>query len=87
MSTLDTVGKFAGYAPRDPAGAAAEAPVALGDTVRFKPGAYQSSVRGFGEALNVRVDGTVIQIHAAHRWYRVAWEISPGCTGYETFKF
>ena len=39
--------------------------------------------------LHRPVTGTVVQIHRAHRWYRVAYQMGdkPGCIGYECFKF
>lgn len=54
--------------------------------MRFKPAAFSTGVAGFGSDLNVRVDGTVIQVHEEHRWYRVEYKM-PGCIGHETFKF
>lgn len=35
------------------------------------------------------VIGTVVQIHEAKRWYRVAYQMGskPGCIGYECFKY
>lgn len=44
------------------------------------------SLKGFGVMLDVKVTGTVVQIHEDHRWYRAAYE-SPQGTRYETFKF
>ena len=60
-------------------------PYEIGDKFRFKPGAYMDSLKGFGVMLDVKVTGTVVQIHEDHRWYRAAYETPQG-TRYETFK-
>ena len=59
---------------------------ALGAVVKFKPCANVDKSAGFGSVLNVKVPGTVVQIHAEHRWYRVAYETPQG-TRYECFKY
>ena len=61
--------------------------MSVGDTVRFVPAANRGATAGFSGELNVRVEATVVLIHEDHRWYRTAWEICPGCTGHEYFKF
>ena len=64
-----------------------ECPVEVGDKVRFVPSANKGASAGFGGELRVEVTATVIQVNDDHRWYRTAWEMCPGCTGHETFKF
>ena len=64
-----------------------ECPVEVGDKVRFVPSANKGASAGFGGELRVEVTATVIQVNEDHRWYRTAWEMCPGCTGHETFKF
>lgn len=54
--------------------------------MRFKPSANFGSTAGFGEDLTIEVTGVIVQIHAAHRWYRAAYETPQG-TRYECFKF
>ena len=61
--------------------------MSIGDTVQFVPTAFYCGTAGFGSELRVKVQATVIFIHPDHRWYRAEWEISPGCTGRECFKF
>ena len=64
--------------------------VDIGDKRRFTPSAFadvsesSSTHRDFG--VVAEVTGTVIQIHAEHHWYRVAYEVA-GTTQHETFKF
>lgn len=86
-STRESLGHFAGYRSAAKELPPQPCPYAVGDRVRFKPAAFSCGVAGFGGELNVRVEGTVIRVHEDHRWYRVSWEYSPGCTGYETFKY
>jgi len=61
-------------------------PYEIDDQVKFKPAAYAESTASFGGALDVKVIGTVVQIHEAHRWYRAAYETPQG-TRHECFKF
>lgn len=61
-------------------------PYDIGDTFRFKPSAYTGSTAYYGPALNAQVDGTVVQIHEAHRWYRASYDTPQGVQ-HETFKF
>ena len=63
--------------------------IEIGDKVRFLPGCNQDHSAGFDGALRREVTGTVIQVHAAHRWYRVKFKLNdkPGCIGHECFKF
>ena len=61
-------------------------PYEVGDRVRFQPCACWNATAGFAGELGAEVTGVVIQINAAHRWYRVEYEL-PGCIGHETFKF
>ena len=60
----------------------------VGDKVRFIPSAFADEFGNARKTLGVcgEVTGEVIQIHEQHGWYRVRYEIRPGCTGYETFK-
>lgn len=60
--------------------------VEIGDKIRFVPAANYDHSAGFGEILRNAVTGTVVQIHEAHQWYRVAYPM-PGCIGHECFKF
>ena len=62
-------------------------PVAIGDTVRIIPAANFDHSAGFGEILREPIPAKVIQIQEKHRWYRVRYEIRPGCIGWECFKF
>ena len=61
----------------------------LGDKVRFVPSAYHDHTIGFADILTREVEGTIVQIHKAHRWYRVEYRMGdkPGCIGYEGFKY
>ena len=52
--------------------------IELGDKIRFKPAANHDKSAGFGEILGVEVTGTVVSIHAEHRWYRVAYPTPQG---------
>lgn len=62
-------------------------PRSIGDKIRFKPAAFAGTTTGYGVDLPVEVTGTVIQIHTEHRWYRVQYELQPGCIGRECFKY
>lgn len=86
-SIRETIGHFAGYYSAARELPPQPCPYAVGDTVRFVPSANKGASAGFGGELRVQVTATVIQIHEDHRWYRTAWEMCPGCTGHETFKF
>lgn len=59
----------------------------LGEKVRFVPATNLDHSTGFGEVLQREVTGTVVQIHAVHRWYRAEYTLVPGCIGHECFKF
>lgn len=90
MNTQAILGAFAGYGPVNPEnyrGAPVEAPVKVGDTVRFIPAAFHTGTAGFGGDLRIEVQATVIFVHQDHRYYRAEWTMSPGCTGQECFKF
>lgn len=83
--TLQSLGHFAaGLRSEKPT---ADCPVAVGDTVRFKPAAYFTGIAGYSTELDVVVDATVIQIHEEHRWYRCEWRTPGGRTLRESFKF
>lgn len=63
----------------------------LGDQLTFIPAAFLNdsgiSARGvFPRDVEVRVTGTVVQIHKNHRWYRVEFPYEGGIA-HETFKF
>lgn len=58
----------------------------VGDRYSFVPAANYDHSAGFGEILLRRVTGTVVQVNAEHRWFRVEYERG-GATGYECFKF
>ncbi len=61
----------------------------IGDKVRFIPSCNYDNSAGFGGILMTPVTGTIVQIHADHRWYRVEYIMgdNPGCIGYECFKY
>lgn len=66
-------------------------PPEIGSRMTFHPCANLGNM-GSGDIqgmLHRPVTGTVVQIHAAHRWYRVAYQMGdkPGCIGYECFKY
>ena len=63
-----------------------DCPYEIGDTFLFKPSAYAESTAYYGPALSVQVAGTVVQVHEAHRWYRVSYDTPQGVQ-HETFKF
>lgn len=60
----------------------------IGEKIRFVPHAFVHSKEEAMPGAVRRVTGTVAQIHAGHRWFRVAYRL-PGVTGpcYECFKF
>lgn len=60
----------------------------IGDTLRFHPAAFEASsgeIPGAGPVPDM-VTGTVVSVNAAHRWYRVRFEVH-GIEMHETFKF
>ena len=61
----------------------------IGVMVRFIPAANYDHSAGFYDILMREITGTVVQIHDAHRWYRVEYIMGtkPGCIGHECFKF
>lgn len=61
-------------------------PYDLGNIVSFVPACCGQATAGFVGELTRNVSGPVVQIHEAHRWYRVRYETPQG-TRYETFKF
>lgn len=63
-----------------------ECPYEIGDLFRFIPSCNAENTNGFGEVLRVEVPGTVVQVHEAHRWYRVSYDTPQGVQ-HETFKF
>ena len=62
------------------------APVALGDSYRFRPSAFTGESPGGGHTMVVRVKGKVIYIHATHRFFTVEYELY-GQRLRENFKF
>lgn len=59
----------------------------VGDKVKFTPAAYLGKSDGFCEDLTIEVTGEIVQVNEAHRWYRVRYEVRPGCIRFETFKY
>lgn len=59
----------------------------VGDEVKFTPTAYLGKADGFCEDLTVTVTGEIVQVNEARRWYRVQYEVRPGCIRFETFKY
>lgn len=57
--------------------------------MRFTPAANYDHSIGFTDILKRDVEGTVVEIHADHRWYRVEFIMGsmPGCIGHECFKY
>lgn len=51
------------------------------------PGCNLDHSSGFDGALRQKVTGTVVQVHEAHRWYRVRYNLNARCIGHECFKF
>ena len=64
-----------------------EAPPHIGDARRFVPAANYQATDGFAAVLSGEIAGIVVQIHEAHRWYRVRYEVRPGCIRFECFKY
>lgn len=58
----------------------------IGDKIRFIPCANTDHSAGFGEVLLTEITGTIVQIHAEHRWFRCAYERG-GVQGFECFKY
>lgn len=69
--------------------------VSVGDTLRFVPTAYidgpgngsNGSEASAEKLRNSEVVGMVVQIHEAHRWYRVEYQPRFDRKQYECFKF
>ena len=59
----------------------------VGGKVKFTPAAYLGKTDGFCEDLTIEVTGEIVQVNEARRWYRVRYEVRPGCIRFETFKF
>lgn len=59
----------------------------VGDKVKFTPAAYFGKTDGFCEYLDIEVTGEIVQVNEARRWYRVRYEVRPGCIRFETFKY
>ncbi len=58
----------------------------VGDKFRFIPAANYDHSAGFGEILLREVTGTIVEVNAEHRWFRVEYERGKGI-GHECFKF
>lgn len=58
----------------------------VGRAFTFVPAANLDASAGFGKVLRQRVTGTIVQVHAEHRWFRVAFPCGP-TVGHECFKF
>ena len=59
----------------------------IGDKIRFAPAGFADFKDPHGAGAIVEVTGTVTQIHALHRWYRVRYFIRDLVPYYECFKF
>ena len=59
----------------------------VGGKVKFTPAAYLGKTDGFCEYLDIEVTGEIVQVNEARRWYRVRYEVRPGCIRFETFKY
>lgn len=63
--------------------------IEIGDKIEFIPSGYFDNP----ERLSVSapsvptVEGTVIYINEAHRYYRVEYRTEAGCIGHECFKY
>lgn len=73
-------------APEPPLGKGADMPE-VGGKVKFTPAAYLWKTDGFCEYLDIEVTGEIVQVNEARRWYRVQYEVRPGCIRFETFKY
>lgn len=58
----------------------------IGDKIRFVPAANYDHSAGFADILMRDVTGTIVQIHAEHRWFRVEY-MRGSVIGYECFKY
>lgn len=60
----------------------------IGALVRFVPSACQVCEAGMTPHVLSEVIGTVTEIHEAHLWYRVEYQMGsePDCIGHECFK-
>lgn len=59
----------------------------IGGKVKFTPAAYLGKTDGFCENLDIELTGEIVQVNEARRWYRVRYEVRPGCIRFETFKY
>ena len=59
----------------------------VGGKVKLTPAAYLGKTDGFCEDLTVTVTGEIVQVNEARRWYRVRYDVRPGCIRFETFKY
>ena len=75
-----------GFADSSPQRGEPRAPE-VGEKVKFTPAAYLGKSDGFCEDLTIEVTGEIVQVNEARRWYRVQYEVRPGCIRFETFKY
>ena len=57
-----------------------------GDKFRFIPCANYDHSAGFGEILLREITGTIVEVSAERRWFRVEYQRG-SVIGYECFKF
>lgn len=58
----------------------------IGRAYTFIPAANYDHSAGFGEILLRELTGTIVEVNAEHRWFRVAYERG-SLQGFECFKF
>ena len=58
----------------------------VGDKWRFIPSANYDHSAGFGEILLREVTGTIVEVNAERRWFRVEYQRG-SVIGYECFKY
>lgn len=58
----------------------------VGDKFRFTPSANYDHSAGFAQILMRELTGTIVEINAERRWFRVEY-MRGSVIGYECFKF
>lgn len=58
----------------------------VGDKIRFIPAANYDHSAGFGEILLRELTGTIFEVNAERRWFRVEYQRG-SVIGYECFKY
>lgn len=58
----------------------------VGDKIRFIPAANYDHSAGFGEILLRELTGTIIEVSAERRWFRVEYQRG-SVIGHECFKY